>query len=298
MTVTLRQLEAFIAVSQTGSFSAAARVVHVSQPALTSTIQKLERQLAVRLFERDSRGSVLTTAGRELFPAIERLVLELNETVANVLNSTTPSGGTVSIGCIPSVAALVMPPLIASFERTHPHIRVVLKDAMPENRGIVNMIRSGEIDYGIASPADEAPDLLFRLLFEDELVALVPAVYPAARAAMINWSELATMPLIGMSYQSYVRELVDQGFASIGVSKRPYAEVSLITTAVGMVKVGLGATVLPSTAAKVCNLDNVRVLSLEKPVVRRRMGFLYRSMASLSPAGKHFMHFVEDSLRS
>ncbi|SHI20923.1 LysR family transcriptional regulator [Pollutimonas bauzanensis] len=297
MTITLKQLEAFVAVAQTGSFSAAAQIVHVSQPALTSMIQKLERQLGLTLFDRDSRGSTVTTAGRELFPAIQRILVELNETVASVINSTTPRGGTVSIACIPSIAASFMPPLIASFERVHPQIRIVMKDAMTENRGIIDMLRSGQIDYGIASPSQESSDLQFRLLFEDELVALVAHAAAASKDHSITWSQLAAHPLIGMSYESYVRQMVDKAFAQIGVSKRPYTQVSLITTAVGMVKAGLGVTVLPSTAARVCNLEGIHLLSLTEPAMRRRMGFIYRSMTSLSPAAKHFMNFVEAAQR-
>lgn len=293
MNVTLRQLEAFIAVAQTGSFSAAAKVIHISQPALTSMIQSLERHLGVSLFDRSSRGATMTTSGRELRPAIERLLVELNETIAGVLHSTSPRGGIVSLACIPSAAALFMPPLIATFRQHFPQVKIVMKDAMTENRGIVDMLRAGVIDFGVASPTPQAAELRFRLLFEDELVALVARVHPLAGRGAISWRDLIGLPLIGMSSESHVRQLTDQAFAKIGVSKHPYTEVSLITTAVGMARSGLGATILPSSAAQVCNLEDVAKLRILDPVVLRPLGFLYRSMTSLSPAAKHFMTFVE-----
>jgi DNA-binding transcriptional LysR family regulator len=294
--VTLRQLEAFIAVSKTSSFSAAARMLHVSQPALSSMIQTLERQLGAALFYREPQGSSLTTTGRELFPAVERLVAELNQTVASVLNYTTPRGGTVTIACIPSLSAAMLPPLISAFEKEFPRVRIVLKDAMTEARGISDMVRVGEVDYGIASPTADTADLEFRKLMDDDLVAFVPHSHPAAKGGSLRWMDLVSTPLIGMSYQSHWRLLVDQAFAQIGVSKRPHHEVSLITTAVGMVRAGLGVAVLPSTAAQVCNLEGVRVVQLTGPLISRPLGFLYRSMTALSPAAARFMSFAEASI--
>src|SRR5690606_20869273 len=122
MAVTLKQLEAFIAAARTGSFSAAAELVHVSQPALTSMIKKLEARLGARLFERSSRGAALTPTGRELLPSVDRLIGELNDTLATVLSGTSPQGGIVSVACIPSVAAVYLPPLIAEFERRYPAV--------------------------------------------------------------------------------------------------------------------------------------------------------------------------------
>src|SRR5690606_228391 len=97
------------------------------QPALTAMIQNLERHLGVSLFERSSRGAVMTTFGRELRPAIERLLVELNETIAGALHSTSPRGGIVTLACIPSTAALFMPPLIATFRQHFPQIKIVMK---------------------------------------------------------------------------------------------------------------------------------------------------------------------------
>jgi len=289
---TLKQLEAFVAIARTGSFSAAARIVHVSQPALTSVIKNLEQQLGVSLFERTARGVTMTTAGRELLPTVDRLLTELNETLANVLSGTAPRGGTVTLACIPSAGSQFLPPLIAGFNVAHPTVRVDLRDAMTENREIVRMVRAGDIDCGVASAMPDAAELQFRHLYDDELVAIVPAGYGDDSLTQLTWKDLSALPLVGMATNSYVRLLVDQTFAAIGVSKRPVAQVSLITTAIGMARAGIGATVLPLRAARACDLSAVRTLALVEPTVRRPIGFLYRSMAELSPAAKLFMKYV------
>lgn len=285
-------------VARTGSFSAAARLLHVSQPALTAMIHKLEEQLRVTLFERTPRGASVTTAGRELLPTVDRLVAELNETLANLLHDTSPRGGIVTIACIPSVAALYLPARIVAFNQKYPAIRIVLRDAIPENRLIVGMLRDDDTDLGVTSPLNEAPELQFRRLYGDELVALLPQDHRASQADTITWHELAAIPLVGLAYQSVVRKLIYKTFTRIGVSKHPVAEVSLITTAVGMARAGMGVAVIPSTAARICNLTGLKMLSIVEPTVRRPIGFSYHSMARLSPAARSFVKFVSDSATS
>ena len=296
MTVTLKQLEAFVAAARTGSFSAAAIAVHVSQPALTAMIQKLELQLGETLFIRQSRGSQLSTAGRELLPDIERSVNELNTVIANVRDHAAPRGGIVTVACLPSAAAALMPPLIAAFERSHRRIRVVLKDAMPENRTILDMVRNGDVDLGLAHASDDRQDLQFRPLFEDSLVALLPPDAQSTTGHTLRWVDLVDARLVRMSSGSHIRRMVDETLARLGMSKRPYVEVSLITTAVGMVRAGLGVAVLPGLAAAVCDTRDLRVLTLVEPEIRRPIGLLHRAPALLSPAAQQFTRFVLEEM--
>jgi len=93
-----------------------------------------------------------------------------------------------------------------------------------------------------------------------------------------------------------VRLLIDQTFAAIGVSKRPVTEVSLITTAVGMARAGVGVSVLPLAAARACNLVGLRTLSITEPTVRRPIGFLFRSMSVIPPAARAFVRYVAHQL--
>src|SRR5690625_94309 len=295
MRVTLKQLEAFIAVATTESFSLGADVIHVSQPAISTLIRNLERQLGVKLFKRGARGVILTTIGRELFPSIQKNLTELNEAVSGVLYATSPPGGTVSLACIPSVAAQTMPKLIADFQKEHPQIKIQIYDAMVENRGILEMLRDGLIDYGVASQEDAA-ELQFKALYNDELVALINSQHHLAATDSIALSELISEPIIGMSKNSYVRRLTDEAFSKLGVSKHPYGPVSLITTAVSLARSGLGIAILPISAAKACNLESIQIVRLKEPVIVRPVGFLYRSMTSLSPAAKIFMNYVGANL--
>lgn len=296
MDITLRQLQAFIAVSKTGSFSSAAEMLHVTQPALTLMIKKLEHQLGVKLLERSVRGARLTTTGREFFPAVQRLVDELSEVVSNLTNYSMPRDGTVTLASIPSFSGYILPDLLARFSMEQPKIRVILKDAIPETRNIIDMVRTGALDFGIGPFSGGASELQFRKIMEDQLVVVARRDSTLAHQSEVQWVDLTSHPIIGLSYQSNIRMLVDDAFRNAGISKHPVSEVSLITTAIAMVRARMGVTVLPTTAVYNCNLEDLCMLRLI-PTVSRPLGLIYRSMTSMTPAAARLFRYIADHLR-
>ncbi|HEY0294364.1 MAG TPA: LysR substrate-binding domain-containing protein [Bordetella sp.] len=295
MNITLRQLQAFIAVARSASFSRAAEAMSVTQPALTLMIQKLESQLGIQLLERRTRSVRLSPSGREFLPTIQRLIGELELTVDGLRDATLPRGGSLAIGCIPSAGAIALPRLIKRFSQMYPHVRISVKDAMTETRDMIQMLRRGEIDLAMGAPSSEDSDITFEKQAQDRMVAVLPAEHRLAHRKTLGWRELGAEPLVVMSYHSHVRQLMDSAFSANGLSVRPYAEVSLVATAVGMARSGLGAAVLPEQAVRMCNEEGLAVVPLVKPAVMRQVGFLYRSFALLPPAAQAFVRMARDA---
>ena len=291
MDVSFRQIKAFIEVSRLGSFSKAANAVHVSQPALSLMIQKMESQLGTQLFERTSRHVALTTAGRELLPGVQRLLGELEHTFSTLKESTLPVGGIVAVASIPSVSASILPYVIAEFEKERPRVQVVLHDAMTESRRMLQMLRAGEFDFAVGTPSEQDADLEFTPWFEDEYFAVIPLRHRLAKRRSVKWIELANEQIIATSYNSQVRKMMDTAFAGHGISVRPRAEVSLIATAMGMVEAGLGIAILPGTALRNLRPERVSVIRLVQPTVTRRLGFVSRSQLSLQPLARELIAF-------
>ncbi len=293
MNITLRQLQAFIAVARSGSFSRTAQALHVTQPALTLMIQKLERQLDTQLFERHTRAVHLSPSGRELLPAIQRLIGELESTLDGLRDTSQAYGGTVTLGCIPSAGALLVPELIRRFAVLHPRARIVVKDAMTETRGMIGMLRKGEIDIAVGPRAEEG-EFDFEPCARDRMAVLLAASHRLARRKRLAWREIADEPIVSTSYHSQVRHMMDEAFSANGLSVRPSVEVALVATAVGMARAGLGAAVLPEDAARMCNLAGVSVVPLTQPVQERVVGLTYRSFSLLSAAGQAFVRLARE----
>src|ERR1700733_1080308 len=122
MDVTLTQIRAFLTVSRFQSFTRAAALLHISQPALTVQIRQLEESLGLRLFDRDTRHVQLTPSGRDLLPTLRRLLSEFEGVAANARDLSTKERGMVRIGCVPSIATTCLPEAIEQFRERYPHI--------------------------------------------------------------------------------------------------------------------------------------------------------------------------------
>ncbi len=295
MSVNLRHLEAFVAVARLCSFTRAARLLNVSQPALTVQIRQLEETLTVRLLDRNTRSVRLTRVGEELAPVFEKLLAEIDAVVASAKALSTRSKGVVRVAALPSISATLLPRVIAGFRRQYPGVSVVVRDTVEQQ--VVSMVRAEEVDLGIGSPEDAAADLDFTLLFKDHMSLVMSAGSPLLRKKQIGLSDLTGFPLILLSPESSVRHLLDRALDSLGVTASPEYEVTLMSTAAGLVRAGLGVAVLPSAALEMGELTGLRSRPLREPMLTREIGVLRKSGRTLSPAADSFLRSLAGSPR-
>ena len=155
--------------------------------------------------------------------------------------------GLVRIAVLPSAGATVVPVALDRLRKRSPGIRVVVRDAVDHR--VAAMVRAGEAELGIGAEGGGAdPGLEARPLFEDRMVAVLPAGHALARRRHVPLAALAEVPLVLTDPESSVRALVDRAFASRGLRALPAYEATYMSTAVGMVRAGLGVAVLPSSA--------------------------------------------------
>jgi DNA-binding transcriptional LysR family regulator len=284
MNMTLRQVRAFVVVARFSSFTRAADLLHLTQPALTVQIRQLEQALGVKLFDRSTRAVELTRTGRELLPVLERLLGEFDAVVVSTREMAAMRYGTVRIAALPSVAATVLPPLIARFKQRHPHIRITVRDSVGER--INAMVREEIVDFGIGSDVEPDAELETIPLFEDEMRAVVPASHPLGKQTEVMLDRLIDEPLILMDTQSSVRSLVDRAFADRGHLAVPAYEVTYMSTAIGLVRAGLGIAILPSTAIELRLETELPSLSIQEPILHRSITLVLKVGRSLPPAAE------------
>jgi DNA-binding transcriptional LysR family regulator len=290
MNVTLRQLQAFCAVARLGSFTKAASALHTTQPALSVQIGQLEDSLGLRLFDRTTRTVGITRVGQDLLPRAEKTLAELSEMVASAKGLGTRNMGRVMVAALPSVASSLLPEAIAGFQQRFPGIAVLLRDALGAR--VIDMVRSDEVDFGIggAPPAD-AP-LQFTPLGSDEMVAVCLGPLSPGKGRRIAVETLAAQPLILMSRDSSVRRIVEEAFAAAGCIPRPVQEPAYMSTAIAMVRAGLGIAVLPSSAAEVRAAGDLGRHRIASRVMSRQVGILSRGK-HLSPAAEAFRRHLK-----
>jgi DNA-binding transcriptional LysR family regulator len=295
MNVTLRQLQAFCTVARLGSFTKAASALHTTQPALSLQIAQLEDSLGLRLFDRTTRNVAITSVGRELLPRAERTLAELSGMVDSAAGLGARNVGRVVVAALPSVASSLLPEAIGEFAKAYPGISVALRDALGGQ--IAEWIRNDEVDFGVTAEATSDPSLRFAVIGSDEMVAVTPEAHALARVKRLTLEALVEHPLILMSRDSSVRRLVDEAFAERGRLAQPVQEPVYMSTAVAMVRAGLGVAIVPSSASELRGAGDLRVHHIAHRGMARQIGIVSKRGQTLSPAAEEFERHLKAMAR-
>lgn len=294
MNVTLRQLQAFVAVAQHGQFALAANRLHVTPSALSMLIRQLEEQTGARLFDRHTRLVRLTEIGAEFLPVARKVLADLDSALSQSRELSALRRGRVSLATSTVLAATVMPEAIRRFGARWPGITVVLRDVVEQD--IKRLLRAGDVDIGVGTALHADADVDEETLLSDRLVALLPHDHALASRREISWRELAAQPLIALAQGSPLRALADQALATADAAAQPAYEVGFSSTVISMVAAGLGVAALPVNARHLTPKVRIAVRPLVRPVVPRRVCLFKPRDRGLSPAAEAFRTFLREHL--
>jgi DNA-binding transcriptional LysR family regulator len=280
----LNDLLAFRAVAELGNFRKAAESVHLSQPAFSRRIEKLEQALGVRLLERTTRRVSLTTVGRDFERKVRELLDDLDSTLLGIRGVAATRMGQVTVACVPSTVYYYLSEVLRRYHAASPRVRVKVLDS-GANEALDAVLR-GEADFGLNFMGTQEGELEFEPLQEERFVAACRRDHPLARLRKVSWAQLAAHDFIGVSRRSGNRLLLEQALA--GVPNRPQSvfETEHVTTTLGLVEAGLGVAAVPSMAMPGADHPLLKSVPLVDPVVTRRIGLIRRRGRSLSPSAQ------------
>jgi len=282
-------IRAFLAVFESGSFNKAADALNISQPALSRRIRAFEDKVGAPLFERTTRRVSPTATGRQLHPALSRMVEELEMSILSA-NTGGRRAEQVTVACGPTAASYLLPHIIRKFNARFPSIRIRVLDLLA-SEGLESITR-GEAEFGINMLGFSEPHLRFTPLIKEPFVLVCQHSHPLARRRPLKWADLANEPLIGFSRQSGIRTILDHALASSKNQLNWFYEVNHLSAAMGMVEAGLGAAILPRLAAPRDKSQAIVVVPVGGPTVTRTIGIVERRTGSLSPAASLFRETV------
>ena len=290
MHITYQQLRAFAAVAREGSFTHAAVVLHTTQSALSSRIAQLESAFGARLFDRSTRSVRLTQIARDLLPSVERILGDTEALVGQTKDISAGVVGRVVMAALPSVSATILPQAIEQFRSENPRISLVLRDALAER--MAHMVKSDEVDFAISSPIVGDTLFEFTLLATDRMSAVFPSKHPLRTVKHLKLEQLVDYPLILMDRSSSVRHVIEDALRAKGRLAQPAFEVAFMSTAIGMVRAGLGVSVLPSASLEVQSAGDLECRNFSDRVLTRRIGILKRRGRAMAPAALKFVSFL------
>jgi LysR family transcriptional regulator, carnitine catabolism transcriptional activator len=291
----LKQLRAFVVISDKGSFVAASAALNLSQPALSQCVRQLEDHIGSPLFNRTTRSVHLTPLGMGFLPHARELLSQFDTLMSDMQNIVSRKHGRVTIACLPSVASRLMPRVLAVNERRYPGIHVTIRDS--NMKGVTSMLMAGEADFGIGSSIAEFPELDSVAFAKDEMHVVLPVTSPLARKRTLKWTEIVDQPFIAMSHDTGLRELVEEVAQKKGVGVNLVAEVSNLATLNGMIEEGIGISALPSLALPRNNHSFLRHRPLTDPKVERTIRLYWKSGLGLSPAASAIISSLQNCIK-
>ena len=292
--VTLRQLEAFVAVAEQASYVKAARRLGLSQPALTANVLRLEELLGVRLLDRSTRVVALTDAGDEFLAAIRRVLTDLAGAIGDMRGLGERRRGRAVLACLPSVATRLVVPAMREFLCRYRGVAVRIFDG--DATSVARRVRMREADFGISSAPEPNQGLEFTPLLRDRCCAVCAANHPLASLRRVRLADLAGYPFLALGPTTGARRILDQAAARADLRLDIVCEIGQLSTLCGMIETGVGVSVLPEACLPRRAKGGIVALPLVEPVVERDLGLVTIKGRTLSPAAASFCELLVEQL--
>ena len=262
----LSQLKYFVTIAETLSFTRAADLLRVSQPALSYQIRQLEVELGTKLFDRERRKIALTPDGRLFLPLAQTVLYRADEAVRVLKEHQGVETGEVHMGANPSIAAYVLPRLLASFRRSFPRVTVQVEEG--GDLELQRAVLDGTIDFAVVTAPGAPQTLDLTPLGADELMIALPVDHPLAHRTIVNLRELADEEFIFPTRSFNITAQFLDSCRRAGFEPKVAYQTSSFESLRAFVHEGLGITTLPRMAREVGDSDGVVIVAIEDPPVR------------------------------
>jgi DNA-binding transcriptional LysR family regulator len=271
----IRQIEAFVAVAESGSFTAAGERVNLTQSTISQQIKALEEEVGEALFVRGGRGVRLTDAGEQLLPRA-RLVLDALDEIAAVFHTPgRPPRGRLRVGAASMATAYLFAPIYERFIATHPNVQLLVRSTATTEETLKQVV-SGEIDVGFIAVPTTNQALVVEAVATDEVVLVVGAAHAWAGRLSVPAAALEDQPMIAFERGLSHRRTMDELFGSLGVAPRIVSETNDPQMVKALVEIGLGVALIPRWAvAREVEAGRLHVVTLQGHTLARDVNMIY-----------------------
>jgi len=284
-------LSAFMGVAETGSFSAAAERLYITQPAISKRIALLEQQLGARLFDRVGRQIQLTEAGRSLLPRARQVLMDVEDMARAIHDLSGEVGGKLRIGTSHHIGLHRLPPVLRQFSRDYPLVKLDIHfiDSEEAWEGVLH----GELEMGVVTlPPQPDERLHSEVIWNDPLVFMCAPEHPLAKQENLTLEAFTDHSAILPSPVTFTRGIVERLFDEHNLKLDIAMSTNYLETIHMMVSIGLGWSVLPATM-----VDRGMVqLPVDAPLPQRQLGVVTHPARSQSNAAKAFLRALRSQI--
>lgn len=290
----IRQLEAFCTVMETGSMSQAARLLRVSQPAISKSIRLLESSLQLTLFKRTGDRLHPSMEAQRLYPGARKIFEEIAATRALADKLRTAQTGTIKVVATYAMTSAFMTEAILKFHQRWPLIHIELMSLTPAQ--VIAQIASGEFDIGFLHEPFKADDIQQTFLCDVDLICVVPRNHHLADKPHIEASDLINETVISFGTGVFAGRSLKERSEALGVPWQVSITVNQTAVAVAMASAGIGIAVVDSISLKTMQTPDV-LLKPFKPLISLRLSAISAASRPVSKTCQQFIDTVVQVIR-
>ena len=293
-TLNLRQIEAFASVMRTGSVVGAAKLMNVTQPAVSRAVSLLELRIGYKLFERRGRRLVPTPEGEALFREIEPVYGSLDRIAQATQDIRFQRTGALRIATLPALSQWVVPRAIASFLSTRPNVSIFVQ-SLP-SRQIAELVATRQCDIGVVELPLSRSGIATEPLNPALTMAVIPVGHRLASKRQLSLKDMAGERMILLSQHSFVRYHIEDAFSQLGVAPQVIIETPNSLIACSLVAAGAGITLVPRWAAEPFAGSDVLVRPV-KEQLSSRCAIIYPDPGARLSLAEAFATHLREELR-
>ena len=285
----------FCTVAKNESFSKAAKVLYLTQPAVSQSIRQLERELDTRLFNRTPKGVSLTSEGSLLFEYVNSAINLIDVGEEKISEFKNLTMGELKIGVGDTISRYFLLPYLEAFHMRYPNIKFTIANGTTSE--LCSILKSGGVDIAICNLPIDDPTLEVRPCFEIQDTFVYGERFKKILAKPISLQELVKLPLIFLESNSNSRKYVEDYLQSKGIQIAPEFELGSHELLLEFAKINLGiACVTKEFSQEFLSKGLLQEVQLHKKIPTRSIGFCYLKTVPLSPASTKFVELIEQQL--
>lgn len=291
----LKHLNYFVAVAEAGSFTQAARKLHVTQPSLSKMVRLLEEDLGVQLIDRSSKQIELTDAGMTILRSAKHIIQSFERMSSDLEEVVKLKKGTLRLGIPPMVGGYFLPSIIEKFLTHYPEIRLhVIEQG---GKSLEHDIIQGELDFGmVILPVKDIERYHILPCINEDLRLVVHSEHRLASQHTIRMSELEQEPFIMFRKDFTIHHLIREQCEAAGFELRIVFESSQWDFMTEMVAAKYGITLLPERICQQLDPKRFASISIVQPSIPWQLSMIWRKDKYLSFASREWIRFMESEL--
>jgi len=296
-TLDSRQIRVFSVLARTGSFTQAARELHLTQSGVSHSIKALERETGCRLLDRMGKKVVLTQAGEQLLHHANKILQEMENAQQALTHLGKWGRGRIRLGASATACQHIIPPVLREFKESFPEHAITIEPG--DTLQLMALLHRHKIDLALTLEAQREPQLEFHPLFADELQFIVGAMHPWAQAGRVERADIPRQNYILYNKHSVTFRLIEVYFHQEEMALNTVIELGSMEATKELVKLGVGVSIVaPWIARKEIEEGSVVALPLGRRKLQRRWGVLHWHNKRLDLAEETFIGLCQSATAS